>query len=178
MKSTAPPTSPSPIFHFRQLERTDLPDWYDYLSDPLVIEHTSWNLSKPEDLNTSFDLIESHAQTSNIRLGIIDSATDKLIGTIGFHTISDINLSGEITYEISRQHWGKGIATAACKTMTEWGFNHLGFVRIQATTLETNARSESVLLKCGYKYEGLLRAYRQVRGVSGNFKMFARLNTD
>ena len=44
--------------------------------------------------------------------------------------------------------------------------------------LETNGRSERVLIKCGFAYEGLLRAYRQVRGRAGNFKMYARLAED
>jgi RimJ/RimL family protein N-acetyltransferase len=177
MKIAIPPSACSG-FHFRQLEREDLQEWYEYLSDPPVLEHTSWKLSAPEDLRLSFDLIESTSPTSSIRLAIVDSANDRLIGSIGFHTVSDVNRSAEIAYDLSRRYWGQGIATAACQAVTEWAFANLGFVRIQATTLESNERSERVLLKCGYTYEGLLRAYRQVRGIPGNFKMFSRLNTD
>lgn len=177
MKIAIPP-SPRSDFHFRQLDRDDLQEWYDYLTDPLVVEHTSWNISAPQDLHSSFDLIESTSPSSNIRLAIVDSANDGLIGTIGFHTVSAVNRSAEIAYDLSRRYWGQGIATSACQTLTEWAFAHLGFVRIQATTLESNQKSEHVLLKCGYKYEGLLRAYRQVRGVAGNFKIYSRLNTD
>ena len=36
--------------------------------------------------------------------------------------------------------------------------------------LETNTRSERVLHNCGLSYEGLLRAYRLVRGVPGEFQ--------
>jgi hypothetical protein len=59
--------------------------------------------------------------------------------------------------------------------MTHWGSSSLDLIRIQATVLETNSRSESVLVKCGYTYEGLLKSYRMVRGIPGDFKMYSYL---
>lgn len=35
----------------RQLERSDVGDWYGYLSLPAVVEHTSWNLHGPDELH-------------------------------------------------------------------------------------------------------------------------------
>ncbi len=51
-------------------------------------------------------------------------------------------------------------------------------MRMQGVVLTDNVRSARVLEKCGYRYEGLLRAYRMVRGVPGDFAMYARLATD
>ncbi|CAM2157409.1 protein of unknown function [Pararobbsia alpina] len=33
-----------------------------------------------------------------------------------------------------------------------------------------------VLEKCGFEFEGVLRAYRMVRGTPGHFNMFALIN--
>ena len=51
-------------------------------------------------------------------------------------------------------------------------------VRVQGTVLETNVGSARVLQKCRYRHEGLLRSFRMVRGIPGNFQLYARLNDD
>jgi ribosomal-protein-alanine N-acetyltransferase len=54
-----------------------------------------------------------------------------------------------------------------------WGFQRLGLLRIQATVLESNERSIRVLERCHFAREGYLRSYRQIRGRSGNFWLYA-----
>ncbi|MCK4120513.1 GNAT family N-acetyltransferase [Ralstonia nicotianae] len=160
-------------FEFRQLARADSQAWYDYLSIPSVYEHTSWNLSSPADLDPQFDIFESTAIDSPRRLAIVESKTGRLAGTIGFHTISDTNRSAELAYDLRPDTWGKGLGTAATLAVVEWAQREYGFIRIQATVLTTNIRSARVLQKCGFQHEGLLRAYRMVRGVPGNFNMYS-----
>jgi [ribosomal protein S5]-alanine N-acetyltransferase len=162
----------------RQLERSDLSEWYAYLAVPAVVEHTSWNVHAVEELETRLSQFESTDPSSPCRLAIVDTTLSRLAGTIGFHTISDLHRSAELAYDLSSEYWGRGIATAVCKAVTEWSYDALCLVRVQATVLETNTRSEHVLQKCRFVYEGLLRAYRMVRGVPGNFKMYSRLSTD
>ena len=109
---------------------------------------------------------------------MIDDASGALIGTIGFHTVSDVNRTAEIAYDLAPSHWGKGIASTVCNAVTEWAFAHYGFVRIQGSVLRTNTRSARVLQKCRFSREGLLRAYRMIRGTPGDFELYARLATD
>ncbi|SFJ40844.1 GNAT family N-acetyltransferase [Paraburkholderia megapolitana] len=172
------PKSRYPGVSLRQLERGDQAAWYAYLRIPEVIQHTSWNLSGEHDLAPMFDGIESTVATSIRRLAIVDDTDNRLIGTIGFHSISVINRVAEIAYDLAPSHWGKGIASAMCATVTEWSFAGLGLVRVQATALDTNVRSVRVLERSGFQYEGLLRSYRMVRGVPGNFRLYARLAGD
>jgi ribosomal-protein-alanine N-acetyltransferase len=162
----------------RQLERGDLPSWYAYLSNPDVVRHTSWNLQSEEDLLPMFDAIDSEMSSSIRRLAIISDLTGELIGTIGFHTVSDVNRTAEIAYDLAPDYWGKGIASAVCSAVTEWSFSAFGFVRVQGTVLESNSNSTRVLQKCRYRHEGLLRSYRMVRGMPGNFHLYARLIDD
>jgi RimJ/RimL family protein N-acetyltransferase len=148
------------------------------LSIPAVVEHTSWNLKGPEDLEALVALYHSIDPDSPIRLAIIDISGPTLAGTIGFHTISEHHGCAELAYDLSPAYWGRGIATAICKNVTLWSYEALRLQRVQATVLETNGRSERVLQKSGFMYEGLLRSYRRVRGVPTNFKMYSRLATD
>lgn len=162
----------------RQLERGDVPSWYAYLSNHDVVRHTSWNLQSENDLLPMFDALESELPTSIRRLAIISDLSGELIGTIGFHTVSDVNHTAEIAYDLAPDYWGKGIASAVVQQVTQWSFSAFGFVRVQGTVLETNVGSARVLQKCGYRHEGLLRSFRMVRGMPGNFKLFARLKDD
>ncbi|MCA8219586.1 GNAT family N-acetyltransferase [Burkholderia cepacia] len=178
MKIAAPPRSGFPGLSLRQLERADLDAWYAYLSIPDVFRHTSWNLRAPDDLLPLFDTIESTDPDSVRRLAVIDDASGTLAGTIGLHTVSTVNRSAEIAYDLAPSHWGRGVASALCAAVTGWAFADGGFMRMQGVVLTGNAGSARVLQKCGYRYEGLLRAYRMVRGTPGDFAMYARLATD
>lgn len=178
MRIAAPPRSGFPGLSLRQLDRSDLDAWYAYLSWRDVVRHTSWNLHARDDLLPLFDDIESTHPDSIRRLAIVDDASGALTGTIGLHTVSTANRSAEIAYDLAPSHWGRGIASALCASVTAWTFAEGGFMRIQGVVLSSNAASARVLQKCGCRYEGLLRAYRMVRGVPGDFAMYARIATD
>lgn len=178
MKIPNAPQSGYPGVSLRQLERSDLSSWYAYLANPDVVRHTSWNLDSEADLLPMFDGIDSEMPTSISRMAIISDPSGELIGTIGFHTVSNVNRTAEIAYDLAPRHWGQGIASAVCAAVTQWSFSVLGFIRVQGTVLETNEGSTRVLQKCGYRHEGLLRSFRMVRGIPGNFHLYSRLNGD
>ncbi|AOI60813.1 GNAT family N-acetyltransferase [Burkholderia diffusa] len=178
MRIAAPPRSGFPGLSLRQLERADLDAWYAYLSQHDVVRHTSWNLRARDDLLPLFDGIESTHPDSIRRLAIVDDASGALAGTIGLHTVSTANRSAEIAFDLAPSHWGRGIASVLCANVTAWAFAEGGFMRIQGVVLTSNTGSARVLQKCGYRYEGLLRAYRMVRGMPGDFAMYARVATD
>lgn len=91
MQIESPPVSGYPGISLRQLERADIDAWYAYLSLPHVVEHTSWNLRSQADLLPMFDAFESTATQSVRRLAMVSDDDAKLIGTIGFHMISDVS---------------------------------------------------------------------------------------
>ncbi len=159
----------------RPIGHGDIAAWYAYLSLPHAVEHTSWNVSSPDELRPLVDWYESRDPASAIRFAICDVASAGLVGTIGFHTISLANRSAEIAYDLHPAYWGRGIATSCCNAVVAWGFEHQRYVRVQATTLEANRASLRVLEKCGFVREGLLSSYRIVRGTPRDFWMYARV---
>lgn len=178
MKIGHPPDSGYPGVSLRQLVRSDIDDWYAYLKLPNVFGPTSWNLSSRDDLMPLFDEVESASSVSARRLSIVSDASGELVGTIGFHTISELNRTAEIAYDLSPSNWGRGIARAVCGSVAAWSFQEYGFVRVQGTVLQGNSRSARVLESCHFRYEGLLRSYRMVRGVPSDFAVYSRLATD
>ncbi|WP_179401447.1 GNAT family N-acetyltransferase [Burkholderia guangdongensis] len=178
MRIDAAPCSGHAEVSLRQLEKSDVEAWYEYLRLPEVFRHTSWNLRSSDDLRAMFDELDSASADSTRRLAIVDNRSQQLIGTVGFHTVSSVNHTAEIAYDLSPVHWGKGIASAVCAAVTAWSFSAYGFVRVQATVLQTNSRSTEVLRRCRFRYEGLMRAYRMVRGTPGDFALYSRLPDD
>ncbi|HEX6986895.1 MAG TPA: GNAT family N-acetyltransferase [Planctomycetaceae bacterium] len=79
-------------------------------------------------------------------------------GTIGLEPQKDVNAgTAEIGYWLGEPFWGRGIATAAVRALTRHALTTLGYRRLFATALMTNAASRRVLEKAGYRLEGVLR---------------------
>ncbi|MFZ6758961.1 GNAT family N-acetyltransferase [Undibacterium sp. Ji50W] len=160
----------------RNIRVGDVAAWYAYLKNPDAIRHTSWNLESAGDLLPQLAIYETDAVNSPIRLAIVRKADDVLIGTVGFHTMSDLNRSAELAYDLAPEYWGRRIMPAAARALCEWGFGEGRLNRIQATVLEGNVSSVRVLERLGFQCEGYLRAFRMVRGKPGNFWMYALLH--
>jgi ribosomal-protein-alanine N-acetyltransferase len=175
MEFTQLPLSPIAHAGLRHLTPADIPAWYAYLSLPTVFEHTSWNLGSPDALA---DYVWDPMQNTPdrlLRLAVVRPEDDLLVGTIGFHTVSSVNASAELAYDLSPTLWGRGIASALCQVMVSWAHGHVGLTRVQATVLDTNVRSQRVLERSGFAREGLLRSYRMVRGVPRDFVMHSHI---
>jgi ribosomal-protein-alanine N-acetyltransferase len=72
---------------------------------------------------------------------------------------------GEIGYWVAEEHWGKGIATAALRQMTDYGFANRKFRKLYASVLAPNTASMKVLENCGYMREAILKAEVQKNGI-------------
>ena len=178
MRIANPPASDIEGVALRQIELTDCEAWFDYLRLPEVFERTSWNPTSVDDLRITMERYLDDDPTSSMRMAVVDQSTGRLVGTIGLHTVSDVNRSAEIAYDFAPSHWGRGLATRLCETVATWSFNALNLHRLQATVMVGNERSIRVLQRCGFRHEGLLRGFRMVRGQPGDFNIFSRLATD
>jgi len=81
----------------------------------------------------------------------------KFAGALSFHTLVLDEAKAEIGYWITADARGRGIATAATKLLTGYGFETIGFHRIEALVVESNQPSIRVLSNAGYIQEGVLR---------------------
>ncbi len=82
----------------------------------------------------------------------------KHVGNISLLPGQDIyRKSAEIGYFIGEPYWNKGIVSTAVTLITEYGFNHLGLIRIHTGVFEYNIASQRVLEKCGFAKDGIFR---------------------
>ncbi|MEN4921837.1 GNAT family protein [Achromobacter spanius] len=172
--SQALPDLGVPGMRLRALREDDAAAWHGYLSQEAVTRHTSWRLDGPGDLA---ELIRGYAQPErslSTRWAII-GPDGQLAGTIGLNEIAPAHRRAEIAYDISPAFWRQRLATRACTAVSDWALMVLGFARVQATVLDSNAASVGVLERCRFRREGLLHAYRVVRGEPRHFWMYARM---
>lgn len=80
------------------------------------------------------------------------------VGGVGITLGTDVSRrSAEIGYWLGRPFWGRGIATAAVRALTDWAFANFDLCRLHAGVFEWNPASARVLAKAGYILEGRLR---------------------
>lgn len=169
------PASDHELVELRPIFKSDIDHWYDYLSQPRVHEHTSWNLSSPDDLAIYATPPDGSTPEAMLRLAVSDRSSGKLVGTIGFHSVWPPDHRAELAYDLSPEMWGKGLGTYLVGLLVKWAHEHAGLARVQATVLSSNIHSTAVLRNCGFRFEGLLRSYRMVRGRPGDFGMYAHV---
>jgi len=82
-----------------------------------------------------------------------------VIGNIGLEPDrrrEDVN-SLELGYSLAEDAWGRGYMTEAAKAVIDFAFGELGIVVMGICTGPDNARSQRVIEKCGFVYEGRQR---------------------
>ncbi len=170
------PESGHELVVLRSITEQDVPVWFAYLSLPAVYEHTSWSLSSAAELMPYAIDPDPSSPNSMLRLAVASRTSGALVGTVGFHSVSARDRRAEIAYDLAPEMWHKGIATYLVEVLVRWAHSQAGIIRVQGTVLQTNARSEAVLRRCGFQDEGLLRSYRMVRGVPGDFRMYSHIS--
>ena len=107
------------------------------------------------------------------------ASAEEAIGGIGLHRQTDfMRRSAELGYWLGEEHWGKGIATMAVKTMTAWGFAHMDIDRIFAQVFGWNPASGRVLEKAGFTFEGRLRGAVYKDGRTTDLLTYGMLRSD
>ena len=101
---------------------------------------------------------------------------DQVVGGIGLEPRQDVYRKTAILgYWLSEELWGKGIMPEAVKLITQYAFDHLDFIRLQASVYSKNPASMRVLEKAGYVKEGILRNAVIKQGVIMDEHLYAIL---
>lgn len=162
----------------RSLSLKDSDTIYSYFSNP---EMTKYYGMEPFQSRLEADkFIKDFLDDYNMlfRWAIVEKSTNKLIGTCGFHAISEKHLRAEIGYEIEVEHWGKGYATEAIRALVHYGFDSMKFQRIGANVYPENVGSRKVLEKVGFTHEGMLRSYLFQGGCFHDANVFSILKKE
>lgn len=162
-------------FAITPMRVADAEDWAAYAVRPEVLQYTSSTASSAADLVPMIERSLAAGADAPVLFAVRDAASGRFVASVGFHTISSLNRTAEVTYTVHPERWGQGLATGLCEAAVKWGFSHRGWVRVQATTLPEHLASQRVLRKCGFEEEGRLRNFRLVRGTPRDYLLYARV---
>lgn len=99
---------------------------------------------------------------------------DKAVGSIAVTRRENIHrMTGELGYYVAESYWGKGIATLAIRSITDYVFANTDIIRIFAEPFAYNAASCRALEKAGYFLEGTLRKNAVKNGKIIDMKLYA-----
>ena len=156
------PTLTRGTLTLRPSQESDIESIYQACKDPLISHFTTvpanYTLEHAQSFVRQLDP-EGLQSKREIRF-IIESnkdVTPGLAGVISFHSPNFNNKVAEIGYWIAKEHRGKSIGTTAVKVLTNFGFETMGWNRIEAMIDHDNEASKKVVTRAGYEHEGLLR---------------------
>lgn len=113
-----------------------------------------------------------------IRWGITPAGEDTVIETCGFHRWDRTHRHVEIGYDLAAAYWGRGYMTEAMREVVDWCFANLGVHRIEGDCTDGNLASEQVMLKLGFRHEGIWRERAWEHGHFVDLKQFGLLRRE
>lgn len=84
--------------------------------------------------------------------------------------------SGELGYWLGRRHWGRGWMSRIVAGYLDWAVPALALYRIEANVLDSNPASARVLLKNGFREEGVRRCALVKHDRVHDLRMFGRVH--
>lgn len=100
---------------------------------------------------------------------------------VGGITLSNVRRGvaqmGSIGYWVGQDFTRRGYTVAAVNAVTRFAFLRLGLHRVEAACIPTNDASKGVLLKAGFKHEGLARAYLRINGIWRDHLLFGMISS-
>lgn len=130
------------------VEIADNPNVARYMRDVFPSPYTMADAMEWIERNETADL------TTHFAI-VLDS---RVAGGCGYMPLeAERRIVAELGYWLGEAYWGRGIATAACRALTEYAFEQHRLRRIESAVYAPNVASQRVLEKCGYRCEGLIR---------------------
>ena len=110
---------------------------------------------------------------------VVRKADDALVGGINLRNIMrGVAQSGAIGYWSGAPFARKGYTLGALTALSRFAFRGLRLHRLEAACCTNNDPSARLLLKAGFRYEGLARSYLKINGVWRDHLLFGLIDED
>ena len=164
----------------RRIAMRDAEDIFAYSRDEEVARHVLWSAQK--DVGEAKDycrfMMKRYRCDQPSSWGIIEKATGRLVGTIGYMDYTEDNATVEVGYSLARWLWNGGYMTEALSRVIGYTFENMDINRIEAQHELTNPSSGRVMEKCGMKKEGVLRQRLYNKGRYVDVALYAVIRED
>jgi len=141
----------------------DVEIFTEWMNDFFITDYTGRSY-KIMTLQEEKEYLEKASGDKNVFV-IIDNQTDKMIGTVGLHSVDHINRTATLGIFIGdKNYWSKGYGTEAVQLILDFGFNYLNLNNIELALMEFNQRALNCYKKCGFKEIGRRRKCKYING--------------
>ncbi len=120
---------------------------------------------------------EGRVEGSREGFALLDPDDGTFLGMAVAVHLDDEAGQAELGYIVAREARGRGVASAALRLLTEWGFER-GLERLELRINADNEASMRVAERCGYVREGTLRSLHFKAGTRTDVVVYSRLRTD
>jgi [ribosomal protein S5]-alanine N-acetyltransferase len=159
---TQVPTLRHGLITLRPVREGDIEAIYRACQDPIIPRFTT--VPSPYTMTHAQFFVQEQeparfASKSELLFVITEGyeGEEKFCGLISFHSVSLVNHAAELGYWIELPARGRGIGSTAAQMITEYGFQTMGFRRIEALVDIDNEASKALLRSAGYELEGIMR---------------------
>lgn len=143
----------------RAPDERDVDRLYALFSDPAVMRYWSrppmTERAEAEALLARW--LDGVALREALTWVIASPEADAAIGTCTLFRFEPRHRRAEIGYSLRSELWGRGLAGEAMTLLLDWTFPALGLHRVEADVDPRNEGSRRLLLRLGFRSEGLLR---------------------
>lgn len=174
------PTLETKRLILRRMNMNDAKDVFAYSKDPEVARYVLWSAQKElwEAKDYCRFMMRRYRNDQPSSWGIIDKATNRLVGTIGYMDYNEDNATVEVGYSLARWLWNGGYMTEALTRVIAYTFEAMDVNRIEAQHELENPSSGRVMQKCGMRKEGELRQRLYNKGRYVDVALYAILKED
>ncbi len=168
-------------FSLRRATEADAEALRAICSDPEVMAyygHPGFDAASAEGALREIAWFNEQFEKRAGRWVICPAADGRYIGDIGFFDYVEAHNRVEVGYKLEKRYWGSGIVSEFLGQLLRYGFNELGYNRVEATVDPRNTGSRRVLHKNGFHHEGTFREYERENGVYIDLEMWALLKKD
>lgn len=137
-----------------KIQTSDLDNLVALDSDPLVMKYINGGKPQPRSAYLGENgLLARMMANPDQAMGFFSARVDGAFAG-WFHLRPSVFEAAvpELGYRLSQPYWGKGLATETSIALCHWAFDQLGADFVDACTVEGNAASMGVMLKCSMHY--------------------------
>ena len=107
---------------------------------------------------------------------VVEAPDGALIGSISVKIVT--SGVGDVGYFVRGGRRREGIGKRAVKLISRWALDDLGLMRVQITVLRDNVASQRLAESAGYRREGVLRSWLEIKGARSDAVMHSLLPGD
>jgi len=168
----------APDLILRTLHGRDATESYlRWLHDPEVVAFLEIRFHPPQSVDELRAYIETcRLDPETLLAGIFKKNGGEHIGNIKLGPIQHRHRSAELGFLIGeKKDWGQGWAGQAIRALCNHAFQNLQLEKVTAGCYEQNLASQRVLLKSGFRQEGVRVSQWEVKGKRQNGLIFGLL---